>query len=44
MKHLMKPQTGSVDTEENWNAEGYEIENGLIEVQKDENGDWVEVK
>lgn len=41
--YLMNPHTGSVDTAENWKAEGFTKENSdLIEVVKDENGDWVE--
>src|SRR5690625_3194113 len=53
-KFLMNPATGSVDTEENWLAEmpGWEDSNGktpqeqfesLIEVKKDDDGQWVEV-
>lgn len=52
-KYLMNPDTGSVDTEENWRAEMYgwdedrtECEHqfdALIEVEKDQNGDWAEV-
>ncbi|ENE6639053.1 hypothetical protein ABNR98_004462 [Salmonella enterica] len=53
-KFLMNPKTGTVDTEENWLAEMPNWEatvNGtpelqfasLIEVEKDENGDWVEI-
>lgn len=43
--YLMNPHTGSVDTEENWNDEGYTTENSeLIEVVKDENGEWVEAE
>lgn len=55
MKYLMNPDTGSVDTEEAWRAEmaawdGEETEEErqaqlarLVEVQQDDNGDWVEV-
>lgn len=43
-RFLMNPHTGSVDTAENWAAEGYTPENSeLIEVAK-VNGDWVEVE
>lgn len=42
MANLMNIHTGSVDTTENWAAEGYTIENsGLVEVEKDEYGCWV---
>ena len=46
MTYLMNVATGSVDTKENWESEGYTIENttGLIEVVKDESGDWVEAE
>lgn len=41
---LMNPHTGSVDTAENWAAEGCTPENSeLIEVVK-VNGDWVEAE
>lgn len=41
--YLMNPHTGSVDTAENWAAEGYTTDNsGLIEVLQDANGDWIE--
>lgn len=41
--YLMNPATGSVDTAENWSAEGHTVENAnLVEVVKDENGDWAE--
>lgn len=41
---LMNSHTGSVDTAENWEAEGYDLENSdLVEVEKDESGDWQEV-
>lgn len=51
---LMNPATGSVDTRENWIAEmstwetnskglsAQEQFDALIEVVKDENGDWIE--
>lgn len=43
MTCLMNPVTGSVDTAENWSEEGYTAENAnLVEVVKDENGDWIE--
>lgn len=45
-KYLMNIHTGSVDTAENWKDDGY-VEgetDGLVEVEKDENGDWVEVE
>jgi hypothetical protein len=66
IKYFMNPQTGSVDTEENWRDE-YERHKetgtldqwfpsgpfegvrrdpltgaGLVDVVRDENGDWVE--
>ncbi|WP_119298780.1 hypothetical protein [Vibrio cholerae] len=50
-KYLMNPATGSVDTEENWLSEMPTWEgdqqaqfDSLIEVEKDADGDWVEVK
>lgn len=44
MIYLMNPYTGSVDTAENWAAEGYTQENSeLIEVVE-VNGEWVEVE
>lgn len=44
-KMLMAPATGSVDTEENWKCEGWTSENSdLIEVEKDKDGDWIEVE
>lgn len=55
-KYLMNTATGSVDTEENWLAEmlTWECEEGqptrkelfaaLVEVVKDEAGDWVEAE
>ena len=49
-KLLMNPATGSVDTEENWQAEFSTWEGGqqaqldaLVEVQKDSSGEWGEV-
>lgn len=46
-KKYMNPPTGSVDTYDNWLAEGYDPEdkaNGLIEVEWDEAEQcWVEV-
>lgn len=52
-KFLMNPETGSVDTEENWLAEmpGWSDDkeecrrqfDALTEVVKNESGDWVEV-
>jgi hypothetical protein len=43
MKYLMNPHTGTVQTEEEWQDEGYTQENSeLIEVVKDENGDWID--
>jgi hypothetical protein len=45
MTYLMNTKTGSVDTEENWAAEGFTPENSdLRQVVKDENGDWVEAE
>jgi len=42
-KMLMNPSTGSVDTADNWNAEGHTQQNAdLIEVVKNDSGDWVE--
>ena len=53
-KFLMNPFTGSVDTEENWLSEMSSWDEDpkecqrqfdtLIEVVKNEHGDWVEVK
>lgn len=54
-KFLMNPFTGSVDTEENWKSDMQEWEtmdgktpqeqfDSLIEVTKNESGDWIEVK
>lgn len=44
MTYLMNTKTGSVDTAENWAADGYTAENAdLVEV-KDVNGEWVEVE
>lgn len=50
-KQYMNIETGSVDTYEGWE---YQTEDGqivnavdlgeVVEVEKDENGDWVEVK
>ena len=51
---LMNPATGSVDTKENWlsempiletNEEGDDAQaqfDNLVEVVKDESGDWIE--
>ncbi len=46
MKYLMNIYTGSVDEEENWNAEGFyeDEEDGLMHVEKDTEGNWIEVK
>ena len=42
-KYLMNPATGSVETESDWLAELGTLEgHHLLEVFKDENGDWVE--
>jgi hypothetical protein len=42
--YLMNYYTGSVDSEENWAAEGWSMDDSdLIEVEKKE-GRWVEVK
>lgn len=44
MIYLMNPHSGSVDTAENWSADGYTQENSeLIEVIEI-NGEWVEVE
>ncbi|RDE60934.1 hypothetical protein DV708_16670 [Aeromonas veronii] len=53
-RHLMNTATGSVDTEENWEADilawGYsqpareELFASLVEVVKDEAGNWVEAE
>ena len=41
--YLMNIGTGSVDTAENWSAEGFTVENsGLVEVEKDSEGGWQE--
>lgn len=53
-KFFMNPETGSVDTWENWveDSKTWDSDscasiadqlNSLIEVEKDENGDWTEV-
>lgn len=53
-KFFMNPETGSVDTWENWVADSAEWDsdsdlsiqdqlNSLIEVEKDEDGSWIEV-
>lgn len=48
--YLMNPATGSVDTKESWLAEMPKWEgdqqaqfDSLVEVVKDDSGDWVEV-
>lgn len=42
-KTLMNPLTGSIDTAENWAAEGRYETNGLVAVVWDvANGSWVE--
>lgn len=42
-KYLMNPHTGSVDTEENWAAEGFTQANAdLIEVVKNKDDCWTE--
>lgn len=42
---LMNPHTGSVDTEENWAAEGYTTENStLVEVVMLDDGSYEEEK
>ena len=41
--YLMNPHTGTVQTQEDWAADGFTAENAdLVEVVKDDNGDWVE--
>ena len=41
--YLMNPHTGTVQTAQDWADEGFTVDNAdLIEVVKDENGDWVE--
>lgn len=41
--YLMNPATGTVQTAEDWAADGYDQSNAeLVEVVKDEAGDWVE--
>lgn len=52
-KYLMNVITGSVDTLENWESDfrsmseeqwgGTEFMTGLVEVVKDESGEWVEL-
>ncbi len=43
--YYMNPWTGSVDTKENWEDDGWDQDNSfLVEVKKDDNGDWVEVE
>lgn len=40
--YLINPHTGSVDTKENWEAEGFNQENSyLVEVIQDEDGEWI---
>jgi len=42
-KMPMNPQTGSVDTADNWEAEGHTQQNAdLIEVVKNDSGEWEE--
>lgn len=42
--YLMNPKTGSVDTKENWESEGFTQNNSdLIEVVKKQN-EWVDCK
>jgi hypothetical protein len=41
--YLMNPHTGTVQTADEWAADGYTTANAdLIEVTKDEKGDWIE--
>lgn len=41
--YLMNPYTGTVQTAEDWAADGYDQSNAkLIEVVRNEAGDWVE--
>lgn len=41
--YLMNPHTGTVQTAEDWEADGFAVDNAdLVEVVKDENGDWVD--
>lgn len=53
MKYLMNTNTGSVDTYEswqedsildNWDFKDALIDGHLVEVEKDTDGDWVEVE
>lgn len=40
---LMNPHTGTVQTADDWADDGYTPDNAdLVEVEQDENGDWVE--
>jgi hypothetical protein len=40
--YLMNPHTGTVQSAEDWEADGFTVDNAdLIEVVKGENGDWV---
>ncbi len=43
-KYFMNPNTGSVDTLYGWDVDSEKeaIAEGLIEVVKDDDGDWVE--
>lgn len=41
--YLMNPYTGTVQSAEEWAEEGFTVDNAdLIEVVKDENGDWAD--
>ena len=43
MTYLMNIHTGTVQTEAEWADEGFTVKNAeLVEVVKDENGDWIE--
>lgn len=43
MTYLMNIHTGTVQTAQEWADDGFTTENAeLVEVVKDQNGDWVE--
>ena len=41
---LMNPSTGSVGSISDWAAEGFGLDDGLIAVVQDSDGDWIEDK
>ena len=43
MTYLMNIHTGTVQTAKEWADDGFTVANAeLVEVVKDENGDWIE--